>query len=133
MNLLAGSNVRVRNSVSTQNAASGVLISPSGFSTIATIDLGTDALGRNILQAASGNANKSAGICMGNFANFNLTLLAKGNYFNGKDCVVVSAPKTAVNSTRTGCASAVDVAAELGFGNTPQTNVKVVLDNCVSF
>jgi hypothetical protein len=133
MNLSSASNVRVRNSVSTQNAQSVVQITANSFNLPTGIDLGNDPLGRNILQAASGNANKSAGICMGNFLNANVTLVAKGNYLNGKDCVVVSAPKTAVNSTRVGCANAVDVAAVLAPGNTQQTNVKVTLDNCQSF
>lgn len=136
--LASGSNVGVKNSVVVKNAASGVRITNSGnaniTSTSASINLGPDSLGKNILQVNGANANAHAGICIdGRFFNVAQALQARANYFRSSDC---SAPPTApalqVQSSLNGCAGGIDVGLELTPANAQQTNIRVVLNNCQS-
>jgi hypothetical protein len=139
MNLASGSSVGVRNSVSVNNAASGVRISASFNGNITgapggpVINLGPDALGKNIFQTPS-SGNKAAGICVdGNFNNTNQTLSAKANYFLNRDCSAAATnPPIQLNTSRDGCANGIDVGIERTLTNQQQPNVKVVLDNCQS-
>lgn len=124
MNLAAGSNVAVRNSVSAGNMSNGVMISANGANGITGINLGDAPLGLNVLQG-----NAGAGLCLGNFFNFNLTLLAKGNRFGPRSCEVATMPITVLNTGRAGCTGGLDVGVETSFNN-PQPNVRATLDAC---
>jgi hypothetical protein len=129
-NIGAGSNVSVRNSVAVGNTASGVQIQPNGLGNLDNVSLGAGGTnGSNIFQN-SAQPNARAGICVGNFANFNLTLAARGNYFGGsRQCLTATMPVTALTTSRMGCMGGIDVGIELAFGNQ-QTNVRVDLDQC---
>ncbi len=125
MNLAAGSNVAIRNCVSAGNMSNGVMISPNGTNAIATINLGDAPLGLNVFRG-----NAGAGICLGNFFNLNLTLLAKGNRFGPRSCEVLTAPITVLNASRVGCTGGLDVGVEVTFNNNPQPNVRATLEAC---
>lgn len=135
MNVAAGSNVMIRNSVSVKNRNNGVLVNPGGIAAVTSINLGNaTAPGLNVFQAPV-NGNLGAGICVGNFANSAQTVEARGNSFANKSCAALTSPITQLTTTRAGCLSrdgGVDVGIELTFGNNPQPNVRVTLDACTN-
>jgi hypothetical protein len=90
MRFLAGSNVKLRGSVSLNNQASGVLVSGAAASNdVAQIDLGNPTggdYGNNTFQEPAGSANNGgAGICLSLTANSG-TLLGAGNVFGAVNC-----------------------------------------------
>jgi hypothetical protein len=95
MRIVAGSNVKVRNSVFLANGGNGVVVSTGGTATspsndIHLIDLGTSgpggSNGGNVFQAPLGSSNNGrAGICL-NVAAGSGTLNAAGNAFQAADC-----------------------------------------------
>jgi hypothetical protein len=105
--ILAGSNLKLRSSVSLANAQAGVRVEVgSGSSTdagaaasndISMIDLGSAAEdGKNVFQASLGmNPNGGAGICLSMKANLGATLSARGNVFEANNCATTAAPLTA--------------------------------------
>jgi hypothetical protein len=142
MAFASGSNVGVRNSVSVNNALSGVRIVASFSGPITgpagnpAINLGPDALGKNIFQSPM-NGNVDAGICIDGtfgFAAAQQTLGAKANFFANKDCSAAATnPPLQVNSSNTGCGGGIDVGLEKNPATMqPLTNVKIALDNCKS-
>jgi hypothetical protein len=94
LQILAGSNVRVRNSTFRANAGNGIHIAPKAGATdpLANIDLGangTTQAGHNRLQTAiTNNANAGAGLCVDiNMDGTGLAALrAAGNVFVDHDC-----------------------------------------------
>jgi hypothetical protein len=115
--LVAGSNVKVRNSVLLMNARSGIAIYPwattgmPSIEDVSNIDLGKAGdPGKNVLQATSGG-NALAGICLGLDAG-TATLSAEGNLFAAGNCGSASATLSAATT----CAGGVDVAVT-GAGN----------------
>jgi hypothetical protein len=131
--LVAGTNVTVRNSVVAQNPvglsigrAYGSVALPTG------LNLGDDVTpGHNIFQVAGANANGGAGLCVEDIGNASTTILAKGNFFSGKDCSVATVPVTTLNLRPTACQLAADVGVERS-GGAAQTNVHVDLSACQS-
>jgi hypothetical protein len=131
IHILAGSKVKVRNSVALANGLNGVVITNAANTAagndLSGIDLGvmTD-LGHNILQASIGsNPNFGAGLCVrpGVTAGAQ-TLTAMGNVFTGpRDCAQAT-PGAVVRAAT--CAGRVDEAV-VPAGNAAVT---VLLNNC---
>jgi hypothetical protein len=104
MHFVTGSNVRVRDSVSLGNQASGILVSSTAAnSDISAIDLGNPTgpdFGNNTLQEPLGAANNgNAGICLDVRANAGI-LLGAGNIFGNSDCATNDSP---LAFNRSGC------------------------------
>ncbi len=104
MHFVSGSNVRVRDSASLGNQASGILVSGAVASCdISAIDLGNPKgrdYGNNTLQEPLGAANNgSAGICLDVGANSG-TLLGAGNIFGDADCATAA---SALTMNKAGC------------------------------
>ena len=119
--ILAGSNVKVRKTVSLGNAGSGMLVSTAvvgkvRVNDVSKIDLGTatDA-GGNTFQASLGqNPNLGTGICMSADANAG-ALSAAGNVFSGgRDCSMANAGKLTLSAA---CGGHTDVGV-MGAGNS---------------
>ena len=111
--IAGGANIRIRNSVSTNNAGNGVTIIPGdggGGGEVANIDLGkADAggYGRNTLQVMGATANKKLGLCLQIVPAAPLS--AAGNKFTGRDCTLINQMPLIL---QTGCAgTTLDVGA----------------------
>lgn len=131
LNILAGSNVVVRNCVAVGNRNAGLRVSPSSTNPVTGIDLGSAVdPGRNVLQS-SVRPNTDSGLCVGNFFNFNMTIPARGNDFGGgRSCRVATTPMTTLQTSRAGCTGMLDVGIEPTTSGASQTNVHVTLDAC---
>jgi hypothetical protein len=132
LRLFAGSNVRVRRSHTLANHFNGIMIT-SQRSAIGTpvddvtrIDLGSSpslAPGRNVLQAGmSVYTNGGAGICLALTQNANQTLVAKGNFFEDKNCGRLTAPFPMLSHLVDACSNGID----LGYS----TGNAILVDNC---
>jgi hypothetical protein len=115
--VLAGSTLRVRESILIGNAGDGVLVSTFDLLSaphvddVSTIDLGRDALndpGANTLQAPLGRGeNGRAGLCLKLTPCAGSTLSAAGNVFRNVDC---RSPGAARLTHSVDCNRSVDVA-----------------------
>jgi len=117
--IVAGSNVKLRNSSSLGNQGSGVLVTDTAASSdISMIDLGNPVgpdYGNNILQALVGSgANGASGICLEVRASSGI-LLAAGNLFGGATCATSPATLT-IN--KAGCGSAASCGGVCDLGMT---------------
>jgi hypothetical protein len=134
--IIAGSHVNLRNSISLNNTTDGVLITTADATTageaIANIDLGTaGSFGENTLQlatAAVDHSNPGAGICLQLDPNSGTqTLAAAGNIFAGPlDCSKPT-PGGALKKAGT-CANHVDEAIVVPSAGTTAT---IVSSNCL--
>jgi len=122
LRFITGSNVKLRDSASLGNQASGILISSTGAnSDISAIDLGNPSgpdYGNNTLQAPLGAAsNGNAGICM-NVRPSSGTLRAAGNTFGNADCASSGSPLTMNKSgcSNSACGGVCDIGVT-GAGN----------------
>jgi hypothetical protein len=135
LEIVAGSSVKVRNSVLLNNAADGVLISGSDTTAagnaLGGIDLGAataTGFGMNVLQATGTSRNEGAGICVGlNMNGGNQTLTAAGNTFAGPlDCWKMT-PGAGLNKSPTTCTGHVDE----GIIPATGTTVTITSSNCI--
>jgi hypothetical protein len=122
MRFVTGSNVKVRDSASLGNQASGIIVSSTDAnSDISAIDLGNPTgpdYGNNTLQEPLGAANNgNAGICLNVRANAG-TLLGAGNIFGDADCATGASPLTINKSgcSNSGCGGTCDIGIT-GAGN----------------
>jgi hypothetical protein len=112
IHLLAGSNVKLRNSVSLANVHAGVRVDmgPAGSNDISKIDLGSANDGGNTVQAALGmSPNGGAGLCLSLKTNSSATLSAQGNVFETSNCA--RAP-TSLTINKVDCTGFVDLGLE---------------------
>ncbi|HZU81290.1 MAG TPA: hypothetical protein VE987_00155, partial [Polyangiaceae bacterium] len=130
LRFIAGSSVKLRNTISTGNQGSGVLVSSSAASSdISKIDLGDAAgdasaadYGHNTLQAPLGSGNNgNAGICLNVRANSGV-LAAAGNNFASAACATAAGTVTinkngCGNGACTGGTCDLGIAAGNGAGN----------------
>lgn len=129
LRILAGTNIRVRNSTFGANAGNGIHIAPAATGTtnlLTNIDLGQNAgaqAGHNRLQTAlNNNANAGAGLCVNLGVDAGATALrAAGNIFVTHDCSAASPGDIRVSAT---CTGATDL------GTTAGTTADVNTDNC---
>jgi hypothetical protein len=129
LRILAGSKVKVRNSVFQANTGNGIHIYPAGgagaTNSLADIDLGKTGAGNagnNVLQAAPGSdPNVGAGLCVDLPASAGAqTLAAVGNQFARHDCTATGG---GVLNTSTSCTGAVDLGVTQATGTTVTVNV----------
>jgi hypothetical protein len=109
IHILAGSNVKLRSSVSLANVHAGVRVDmgPANSVDISKIDLGSANDGNNIVQEPLGmNPNGGAGICLSLKTNSGATLSAQGNSFETNDCATTAA---ALTINKVDCSGFVDL------------------------
>ena len=131
LRILAGSKIKVRNSIFLANGGNGIRIASAGASaaanSLAGIDLGVTPVatagnaGRNTLQAQAGsNPNVGAGICIDLAANAGAqALVAVGNQFAGLDCTTTT---PGAIRTSTSCTGATDLGVTVAAGTTVTVN-----------
>jgi hypothetical protein len=130
LRILAGSKIKVRNSVFLANSGNGIRITSAGATpaanSLAGIDLGTTGAatgnaGRNTLQAqAGGDPNVGAGLCVDLATGAGTqALTAVGNQFAGRDCATAGAGAI---RTSTSCTGAVDLGVTVATGTTITIN-----------
>ena len=123
---LAGSKIKVRNSIFLANSGNGIRIASAGATpaanSLAGIDLGVTGAAagnasRNTLQAPVGsNPNIGAGICVNLATGAGAqTLVAVGNQFAGRDC---TATAPGAIRTSTSCTGATDFGVTVATGTT---------------
>jgi hypothetical protein len=129
LRILAGSKVKVRNSVFQANTGNGIHIYPAGgagaTNSLADIDLGKTGAGNagnNVLQTVAGSdPNSGAGLCVDLPASAGAqTLAAVGNQFARHDCTATGG---GVLNTSTSCTGAVDLGVTQATGTTVTVNV----------
>jgi hypothetical protein len=121
IHLIAGSNVKVRSSVSLANANNGVLVTgPMGAAVdISKIDLGTATDGNNTFQEPLGmNPNGGVGICL-NVPRNSGQLAAQGNTFGSTNCSTTAGVLTANRF----CGGGADVGIVTAMGNSIDTTM----------
>lgn len=134
LRILAGSKIKVRNSVFLANMGNGIRIASAGATaaanSLAGIDLGQTGAaagnaGHNVLQAQAGSSpNIGAGLCVDLAASAGTqTLAAVGNQFAGRDC---TAAAPGAITTSTSCTGAVD----LGVTQATPLTVTVNTSTC---
>ena len=136
--IVAGSMVKLRNSVALANQTDGVLITTADATTageaVSGIDLGTSAsFGHNVLQEAQGataaadQSNLGAGLCLQLDMNSGAqSLAAAGNVFAGPVDCSKPTPGAGLKKNAT-CANRVDEGIVLSTGTTPT----IVSSNCL--
>jgi hypothetical protein len=128
MQIVAGSNIQVRNSVFKANAHNGInIISSDTASVLTDIDLGTPSdPGLNILQSATGSGpNLYAGLCVNlTKGTTTQTLNAAANLFAGKDCSATASGLTITKSAT--CSAATNIGVAAGTITFVATNCTVV-------
>ena len=128
LRILAGSKVKVRNSVFQANIGNGIHVYPAGgagaTNSLADIDLGKAGAGNagnNVLQTVAGSdPNSGAGLCVDLPASAGAQALASvGNQFANRDC---TATDPGALKTSTSCAGAVDLGVTQATGTTVTVN-----------
>jgi hypothetical protein len=132
LHVLAGSKLKVRNSVFQANGGNGIRIASAGASaaanSLANIDLGMSGssnFGRNVLQTQAGSdPNVGAGLCIDLATDAGAqSLSALGNLFAGRDCTTSSPGAITASASCTG-------ATDLGVVPRTGTTVTVNTNNC---
>ncbi len=127
VHIFAGSNVKLRSSVSLANVHAGIRIDigPTGSNDISKIDLGSASDGNNTVQSPLGmNPNGGAGICLSLKTNSGAILSAQGNVFGSNNCATTVA---ALTINEVDCAGFVDLGLEDVIGG-PDAGVANAID-----